>query len=111
MQLNDLTPKAIDWRRLLPVVAGLIVTACSGSIIPTSNTGAAQPTQPASLTATGFIEAEDGKEYFVHITGIQGGAKLREADPVTFEVEEGDRGLKAVDVAVAEGGSESSDEE
>jgi len=81
MQLNDLTPKAIDWRRLLPVVAGLIVTACSGSIIPTSNTGAAQPTQPASLTATGFIEAEE-VSIVSEVSGRVAEVLADEADPV-----------------------------
>lgn len=48
----------------------------------------------------GFIAAEDGKEYFVHITGLQEGVSLRENDAVTFEVEDGDRGPKAVNVAL-----------
>lgn len=46
----------------------------------------------------GFIAAEDGKEYFVHQSGIQEGVTLQENDPVTFDVEEGDRGPKAVNV-------------
>ena len=47
----------------------------------------------------GFIAAEDGKEYFVHITDIPDGNPLREGDSVTFEVEQGNRGPKAVRVA------------
>ncbi len=47
----------------------------------------------------GFVAGEDGKDYFVHITGIAEGVNLAENDPVTFEVEEGDRGPKAVNVA------------
>lgn len=46
----------------------------------------------------GFIAGEDGKEYFVHITGLAAGVSVRDNDAVTFEVEEGDRGPKAVNV-------------
>lgn len=48
----------------------------------------------------GFILAEDGKEYFVHQTGLKAGVMLRENDAVTFDVEQGDRGPKAVKVAL-----------
>jgi len=47
----------------------------------------------------GFIAGEDGKEYFVHKTGLKKGVTLNEDDSVTFDVEEGDRGPKAVNVA------------
>ncbi len=43
----------------------------------------------------GFIEGDDGKDYFVHNTAIQGGARLREGDAVTFTPARGDRGEKA----------------
>ena len=46
----------------------------------------------------GFISGEDGKEYFVHLSGLAEGANLQENDSVTFEVEEGDRGPKAINV-------------
>lgn len=46
----------------------------------------------------GFILGEDGKEYFVHISGIKDGVTLSDNDAVTFDVEQGDRGLKAVNV-------------
>jgi cold shock protein len=46
----------------------------------------------------GFIEADDGKEYFVHQSGVQEGVALKDNDPVEFDVEEGDRGPKAVNV-------------
>jgi len=46
----------------------------------------------------GFIAGEDGKEYFVHQTGLGEGVTLSENDSVTFDVEEGDRGPKAVNV-------------
>jgi len=47
----------------------------------------------------GFIAGEDGKEYFVHKTGLKEGTTLNENDAVTFDVEEGDRGPKAANVA------------
>jgi len=50
----------------------------------------------------GFIAADDGKEYFVHETGLKEGVSLDENDSVTFDVEEGDRGPKAVNVAKAD---------
>ena len=49
----------------------------------------------------GFIAGEDGKEYFVHQTGLTEGTEIGENDSVTFEVEQGDRGPKAVKVALA----------
>jgi CspA family cold shock protein len=53
-----------------------------------------------SVKAFGFITADDGKEYFVHKTGVEGEKDLNEGDSVTFDVEEGDRGKgpKAVNV-------------
>ncbi len=48
----------------------------------------------------GFIAGEDGKEYFVHKSGLGSeDLKLQENDAVTFDTEEGDRGPKAVHVA------------
>ncbi len=46
----------------------------------------------------GFIAGEDGKEYFVHQSALGEGVFLNENDTVTFDVEEGDRGPKAVNV-------------
>ena len=46
----------------------------------------------------GFIAGEDGKEYFVHQSALEEGITLNENDPVEFDVEEGDRGPKAVNV-------------
>lgn len=46
----------------------------------------------------GFIAAENGKEFFVHQSALEQGVTLRENDAVTFDVEEGDRGPKAVNV-------------
>ncbi|MBT4605285.1 cold shock domain-containing protein [archaeon] len=53
----------------------------------------------------GFVSSEDGKDYFVHITGIVDEAELRDGDAVTFEVEQGDRGPKAVSVKRDDGTS------
>ncbi|MFC1741468.1 cold-shock protein [Nanoarchaeota archaeon] len=48
----------------------------------------------------GFITPDDGgKDVFLHQSAITGGANLNEGDRVTFDVEEGDRGLKAANVA------------
>ncbi len=49
----------------------------------------------------GFVAAEDGKEYFVHLTDLAEGTTLKEGDAVTFYVEEGDRGPKAVNVSLS----------
>ena len=57
----------------------------------------------------GFIAGEDGKEYFVHQTGLNEGVSLNENDSVTFDAEQGDRGPKAVNVSKAE--TEESSEE
>ncbi len=43
----------------------------------------------------GFVQGADGNDYFVHSSAIQGGARLRDGDPVTFDPVEGDRGKKA----------------
>ncbi len=47
----------------------------------------------------GFIAGEDGKEYFVHASALKEGVTLNENDAVTFDVEEGDKGPKAANVA------------
>lgn len=46
----------------------------------------------------GFIKGEDGKDYFVHMTGITRGTRIYEGDKVEFDVEEGEKGPKAVNV-------------
>ncbi|MBK6274997.1 MAG: cold shock domain-containing protein [Chitinophagales bacterium] len=48
----------------------------------------------------GFIkDAESNKEYFVHMNGLVD--KIRENDEVTFELEEGRKGLNAINVKIA----------
>ena len=46
----------------------------------------------------GFISGEDGNDYFVHLSGVGEGVSLKDNDPVTFEIEEAERGPKAVKV-------------
>ena len=46
----------------------------------------------------GFITGEDGKDYFVHKSDLGDGVFLKEEDQVTFDPEESDKGLKAVNV-------------
>ena len=49
----------------------------------------------------GFITGEDGKDIFVHISGLVDQDELPKTDcEVTFDVEEGDRGLKATNVVM-----------
>lgn len=51
------------------------------------------------LKGFGFIAAEDGTEYFVHQSGLKENVRISENDEVTFMVEKGDRGPKAVNVS------------
>jgi CspA family cold shock protein len=46
----------------------------------------------------GFIKGEDGKDIFVHNSDIQGKNSLREGEKVEFEVTQGDKGPRAVNV-------------
>jgi CspA family cold shock protein len=50
----------------------------------------------------GFIEQENGDDVFVHHSGINatGFKSLAEGDRVTFDVEQGQKGLAAVNVTV-----------
>ena len=45
----------------------------------------------------GFItDTENAKDYFVHVTGLL--EEVKQDEEVTFEITEGDRGLKAINV-------------
>lgn len=48
----------------------------------------------------GFISREDGSDVFVHFSAIQGDGfkSLEEGQAVSFEVQQGDRGLQAANV-------------
>jgi CspA family cold shock protein len=52
----------------------------------------------------GFISADDGREIFFHRSGIEGTTfeALREGQRVSFEVEKGQKGPRAVHVQLAE---------
>lgn len=52
-----------------------------------------------NMKGFGFITADDGKEYFVHMTDLNEGVSITENDAVDFEVEQGDRGPKATKVS------------
>ena len=53
-----------------------------------------------AMKGFGFIAGEDGKEYFVHKTGLKEGVVINEGDAVTFDVVQGDKGPKADNVAL-----------
>jgi len=47
----------------------------------------------------GFIKEDGGQEIFVHVTGLQ--EDIRENDNVVFDIQEGKKGLNAVNVKLA----------
>ena len=49
----------------------------------------------------GFIAQDNGEDVFVHLTGIQGEGfrPLSGGDEVVFDIEQGPKGLRAVNVA------------
>lgn len=51
-----------------------------------------------TMKGFGFIKAEDGKEYFVHESGLEEGDSIEEGDSVSFDIEESQKGPKAVHV-------------
>jgi CspA family cold shock protein len=52
----------------------------------------------------GFITRDEGKDVFVHFSGIRAGGprSLSEGDKVEFSIETGDRGPSAADLVVTE---------
>jgi len=49
----------------------------------------------------GFITPDDGgKDVFVHVNGLNG-TSINEGDKVSYDVEEGPKGLNAVNVSMA----------
>jgi cold shock protein len=49
----------------------------------------------------GFIKGQDGKEIFVHATGLID-KNIQENDEVTYNIKDGKKGLNAVDVQLAD---------
>ena len=49
-----------------------------------------------SAKGFGFIKSDDGQEIFVHVTGLK--CEIKEGDNVTFEVEQGKKGMNAINV-------------
>jgi CspA family cold shock protein len=47
----------------------------------------------------GFIKEDGGQEIFVHVSGLKD--NIKENDHVTFDVQEGKKGLNAVNVKLA----------
>jgi len=53
------------------------------------------------LKGYGFITGEDGQDYFVHKSALKGSITLAPGVGVTFDGSQGDRGMKADNVALA----------
>jgi cold shock protein len=58
----------------------------------------------------GFITPEEGDDVFVHQTDLKEGTTLHENDSVKFDVEQGERGPKAVNVELASSEEETKEE-
>ena len=50
----------------------------------------------------GFVNGEDGEDYFVHYTSVKEGVFIRDNDRVSFDVAETDRGEQAQNVTLLE---------
>jgi CspA family cold shock protein len=46
----------------------------------------------------GFIKGDDGQEVFVHATGLRD--EIREGDSVTYDTQDGKKGLNAINVSL-----------
>ncbi len=54
-----------------------------------------------SMRGYGFIQTDEiDKDVFVHYTGLKNARDLREGDKVKFEIQETDKGPKAIEVEV-----------
>lgn len=47
----------------------------------------------------GFIKGEDGQDVFVHVSGLID--NINDNDEVTYDMQEGKRGLNAINVSLA----------
>jgi len=54
----------------------------------------------------GFIQGEDGKEYFAHHSALAEGTFIRDNDRVSFEPVETEKGLQAQKIVLLQKGSE-----
>lgn len=54
----------------------------------------------------GFINGEDGGEYFIHFTAIPKGTFIRENDRVSFEPKDTEKGKQAQNLTLLQKGSE-----
>lgn len=59
----------------------------------------------------GFVEGEDGQDYFVHNSSLAEGTFIRDNDRVSFEPAETERGKQAQNVTLLQKGSEIKEEE
>jgi CspA family cold shock protein len=59
----------------------------------------------------GFVEGDDGQDYFVHYTSVNEGVRLRENDRVSFDQSEGEKGKQAQNVVLLQKGSEIANDE
>ena len=50
----------------------------------------------------GFITGDDGTDYFFHQSGLSDDIYVKDNDNVEFEVEDGDRGQKAVNISLVD---------
>jgi CspA family cold shock protein len=50
----------------------------------------------------GFVNGEDGEDYFVHYTSVKEGVFIRDNDRVSFDVAETERGKQAQNVTLLE---------
>lgn len=48
----------------------------------------------------GFIQGDDGQDYFVHHTAVAEGVSINENDEVTFDAAQTERGMQAQNVAL-----------
>ena len=58
----------------------------------------------------GFITGDDGKDYFVHYSGLKQGTFIRDGDIVSFDSGDGERGPKAENVVLLKKASENTQE-
>lgn len=52
----------------------------------------------------GFIEGNDGNDYFMHYTALKDGARVSDGDAVSFDPVDAERGKQAQNVVLSSGG-------